>query len=371
MSNDEDAGPDKRNGWADADADDAWGTALPRRRVRQACLAYHGRKACCSGHLPACDRYRAQGLECVYRPGKRLRTSARPACTPRAASPRSRRPDTGSPPPSVPRESFDALMGRTLDCFFRHVHHIPTYSFMHRASLMAQHAAGNVDRPLLLALVGITSCLTDMGPGLRDYGDRCVDDAEALIFADYSRPSTFKVQALVLMIKHRILCDKFASAFALFALASRFAAALRLNRRCPGLCFLAQESRRRLMWSLYCIDSAISSGHRDFALWHADQIHVTLPCNERNFEFDLPQPAERLVPDPDEPPLPEDVGSLALHVRILHIRQRILEFSNDVLAGRAHVRSTMLSFDAELDDFANRLPASFQFSENSLRLRAY
>ncbi|KAM4066515.1 fungal zn(2)-Cys(6) binuclear cluster domain-containing protein [Hirsutella rhossiliensis] len=354
-------------------------SALPRRRVKQACLSCHGRKARCSGHLPACDRCRAQGLDCVYRPGKQ------PATVASATSPQSHASlaaDSPRPPldpePECPLdEPFGALIARTFDLFFRHVHHIPMYSFLHRASLMAQHAAAKVDKPLLLALVGITSCLTDMGPGLRDYGNRCIDDAEALIFADYTRPSTFKVQALVFIIKHRILSNKFASAFVLFAVVSRFAAALRLNYDSPGLCFLAQESRRRLMWSLYCMDSGVSSGHRDFALWRADKIHLTLPCNERNFEFDLPQPAEKLVPDPDEPepPLPEDVGSLALHVRIFHIRQRILEFSKDTLASRSvtnvHLQSTVLSLDAELDDFANRLPTSFQFSENSLRLRAY
>jgi hypothetical protein len=53
----------------------AWTASLPRRRVKQACLSCHSRKARCSGHLPACERCRAQGIECVYRPSKRARTS--------------------------------------------------------------------------------------------------------------------------------------------------------------------------------------------------------------------------------------------------------------------------------------------------------
>ncbi|PHH82221.1 hypothetical protein CDD83_3326 [Cordyceps sp. RAO-2017] len=338
--------------------------AVPRRRVKRACLTCHARKARCSGHLPACDRCRAQGLECVYRPGKRTaRASARPA-GPDVRSPRSHASaaddgclDSDAALPdrddltTCLDESFEALIGRTFDHFFRHVHHIPMYSFLHRASLMAQHAAGKVDRSLLLALVGITSCLTDMGPAVREYGDRCVDEAEALVLADYTRPSTFKLQALVFIVKHRILSNKFASAFFLFSIASRFAVALRLNHDNPALCFLAQESRRRLMWALYCIDSGIANGHRDCALWRADRIHVRLPCNERNFEFDLPQPADRLVAGPDEPPPPprhaEDVGSLALHVRIFHIRQRIVDFVRDALVspdlGPADLEAALLS----------------------------
>lgn len=242
---------------------------------------------------------------------------------------------------------------------------------------MERYHSGKVDRALLLALVGITSYLTDMGPGMREYGEKCIDDAEALIFADYSRPSTIRVQALMLIIKHRILAKKFSGAFMLLGIASRFATALRLNHECPNLCFLAQESRRRLMWALYCVDSGISGGYRDFSLWNADKIHVGLPCNERNFEFDLPQPTERLVHNPDDPhhQQVEDVGSIALHIRIQHIRRRIMEFTKRAILGR-NIKSDELQagiwgLHKDLDDFAAHLPTSFQFSESSLRLRAY
>lgn len=278
---------------------------------------------------------------------------------------------------SFPDESFDALIGHTFEKFFRHVHHIPMYSFLHRASLMERYHSSKVERALLLALVGITSYLTDMGPGMREYGEKCIDDAEGLIFADYTRPSTIKVQALVLIIKHRILSKRSPSAFMLLSIASRYAAALRLNHESPNLCFLAQESRRRLMWALYCVDSGISGGYRDYSLWSADKIHVGLPCNERNFEFDLPQPTERLVHDPDKPrnPQAEDIGSLALHIRIQHMRRRIMEFSRRVVMSRnikaEEVQAGIWALDKDLSDFASHLPTSFQFSEGSLRLRAY
>ncbi|GAO16949.1 hypothetical protein UVI_02054820 [Ustilaginoidea virens] len=334
--------------------------------------------------MPACDRCRTQGLQCIYRPGKRVkgpRSRANPNEFPSSRSydgdERDRQKD-GDHDRHEDNGSFESLTSRTFDQFFRHVHHIPMYSFLHRASLMEQYNAGKVDEALLLALIGITSCLTNMGDGVREYGDRCIDRAEKLIFSDYPRPSTFKVQALVFMIKHRILSNKYPSAFMLLSMASRFAAALRLNHNSPNLCFLAQESRRRLMWSLYCIDTGISAGYRDFALWRVDRIFVSLPCNERNFEFDLPQPAEMLDPDRNSPEAlhPEDVGSLALHVRILHLRQKIIEFTKDVLVSRvitdtSSLQEPVLALHKQLDDFAGRLPASFQFSESSLRLRAY
>lgn len=270
------------------------------------------------------------------------------------------------------------MVRKVFDQFFRQVHHVPMYSFLHRASLMEQYAAGKVDKALLLSLVGITSCLTDMGSDIREYGNRCIEEAEARILAEYTVPSTIKVQALILIIKHRILCNRFPSAFMLFSIASRFAAALRLNHEMPSLCFLAQESRRRLMWSLYCTDISISGGFEEFSLWRADRIHVGLPCNERNFEFDLCQPTETLILTTDqEPQQPhgDDVASLALYVRILHIRQKIMEFTKTALvsrnAGAVDLQTGVLSLQRDLEEFANRLPASFQFSESSLRLRAY
>ncbi|KAG8669496.1 hypothetical protein FPOAC2_08825 [Fusarium poae] len=368
--------------------------ALPRRRVRQACISCHSRKARCSGHMPSCDRCRSQGIECVYRPSKRARISLREGPSPQShegdrddghndsdpglTDPASTATPQGfAPEISFPDESFDALIGRTFVKFFNHVHHIPMFSFLHRASLEGRYNSGKVEKALLLALIGITSYLTDMGPGMKDYGERCIDDAEGLIFADYTRPSTIKVQALVLIIKHRILSKKSPSAFMLLSIASRYAAALRLNHEAPNLCFLAQESRRRLMWALYCIDSGVSGGYRDYSLWSADKIHIGLPCNERNFEFDLPQPTERLIHDPDKPrnPQAEDIGSLALHIRIQHMRRRIMEFSRRVMLTRNtkpdELQAGIWGLQKDLSEFATHLPASFQFSESSLRLRAY
>jgi hypothetical protein len=131
------------------------------------------------------------------------------------------------------------------------------------------------------------------------------------------------------------------------------------------------------MWAIYCMDSSISGGYPDFALWNAEKIVVSLPCNERNFEFDLPQQTEKLIHNANEPRPShiEDVGSLALHIRILYIRRKIIEFTKGVLLGRnmssAALQTRSLELHKELDDFATQLPASFQFSENSLRLRAY
>jgi hypothetical protein len=131
------------------------------------------------------------------------------------------------------------------------------------------------------------------------------------------------------------------------------------------------------------LDTGISSGQVDFALWPnpQNQIHVQLPCNERNFEFDLPEPTEPLTPPSLGPDglvrtLPDVVGFLALHVRIQWIRSKIQQYTTHILANSTLEALSQLpqrtaELAGELDAFEARLPLSFRWSEANLRLRAY
>ncbi|KAI0883140.1 uncharacterized protein GGS22DRAFT_180732 [Annulohypoxylon maeteangense] len=394
------------------DSENLTNFTLPRRRVRLACANCHSRKARCSGETPKCARCQAQGIECVYKPTKRSGGASSTAQQAQQGTTDSELESVSSEPPekrvmtskdnqgshhgpqgpdhqnydsngismstSVNHEPFtfpdETLIQKTFNNFFRHVHHVPIFSFLHRASLMQRYHAGMMDKALLLALVGITSLLMDLGPGTRDYGARCIDECQTMVLQDLENPSTIKIQALVLIMKHRMLSRKFTTAFMLAATATRFAYALRLNYENPNLCFLARESRRRLMWALLTIDSGINGGCSDFTLMPSESMHVQLPCTERNFEFDLPQVTEYLRPVPTRP-FPDDVGSLALHVRLLWMRSRVLYCTKNVLgmpeAELAQLPELVKVLSEELTGFNDHLPASFKFSESNLQLRAY
>jgi len=292
---------------------------------------------------------------------------------------------TASPATAVdPSEPDEALALRAFDNFFRHVYHGAMFSFLHRPSLMELYHAGSLDRALVLSLVGITSLLTDLGPGMADYGNRCIEEAVSLCLAGLEKPTISRLQALVLAIKHRILSKRFSSAFMLHAIASRFATALRLYQENPELCFLAREALRRLMWSIYMIDASISMGQADVAIWFdaEHQIQLQLPCNERNFDFDLPDPTEplrQLGPDPATgviPPLPDVLGLMALHIRLYWMRSRILQCTSKATASPstdtlAMLPSQLAEFAAELELFEARLPVSFRENEANFRLRSY
>jgi len=248
---------------------------------------------------------------------------------------------------------------------------------------MERYHAGTLDRALLLAMIGITAVLTDLGQGMDEYGEQCVEESASLCLAQLEKPSILRLQALVIVVKHRLLSKRFSSAFMLHSIASRFAAALRLNHESPSLCFLARESRRRLMWSIYMIDSGLAAGQADFALWGdaERQIHIQLPCNERHFEFDLPEVTEQLRPPPPDqhgiaPPLPDAVGFIALHIRIHWMRTQILQLTTRAATAptaeeMAALPGRCMEIAAQLESFEVRLPLSFRWSEANLRLRTY
>lgn len=261
-----------------------------------------------------------------------------------------------------------------FEAFFQHVHPIPLYSFFHKASLVQRFEAATLDTSLILSMIGMTCQLIEMGPGLREYGAACLQEAETLVMKDIGTPSVVKVQALILIIRHHAHQRRFRRAFMLFSVAARFAYALRLNHESPNLCFLAQESRRRLMWSLYIIDTTMAGGARELVMCPTSSINIQLPCQERNFEFDLAQETEPLQPKP-KTPLAESVGSLGMYVRLLWLRHRILQATKDaVLFGGHHVDefpAKVRQMETELEDFETSLPQSFRFSEKNLLLRAY
>lgn len=414
---------------------------LRRIRARQACQSCHVKKAKCSGIINkpgpggsgsggyrGCERCRALGIACVLRKGKRGlalpglnnnslgdasetvlddggngmhiddprdmdedmnhngstggRSTASPAPNPSNSNPGSSgRIDLPQPD--------DPIVKRAFDNYFRHVHHVPMFSFLHRASLMERYDAGLLDRALLLAIVGIAALLTDLGPSvpLGDselFSNRCIDEAASICTSELENRSITRLEALVIVVKHRILSKRFSAAFMLHALTSRFANVLRLNVENPALCFLAQESRRRLMWSIYMIDAWFANGQTDLALWPDPerQIRVQLPCNERNFDFDLPEVTESLRQPPPSPSgqpiqLPDAVGFTALHIRMHWLRTRILQLSLRVVGPNPDPNELMklplrcAEFKAELDSFEARLPPSFRWSESNLRLRSY
>lgn len=112
----------------------------------------------------------------------------------------------------------------------------------------------------------------------------------------FSLPSTTTLQTLLLLQRYEWHRANHISAWFISGLASRLAHGLQLNieildrARVP---VTVRETRRRLTWSCYVMESMIESGRKPLYGLDASSIDAKLPCNERSFQLGL----ETSMPD--------------------------------------------------------------------------
>lgn len=127
-----------------------------------------------------------------------------------------------------------------LDRFLLHLYPLPSFAFLHRASLSRRCIAGQAGNTLMLSLIAISSRLPGTTLEEELIGRKCADLAQSTVLRDPGRPSVVKTLALVLIIQYRIWCSSFSDSFVLMAILARFAFALRINYENLNVCFLAQ-----------------------------------------------------------------------------------------------------------------------------------
>lgn len=135
----------------------------------------------------------------------------------------------------------------------------------------------------------------------------------------------------------------FSNAFMLSGLITRMTQALQINleyntdllchNNDSGLTATEKESRRRLMWSCYVMDSLVGSGVDQLTLVDEKDMKIQLPCNERNFVQQIPCLTETLEAgnwlkfieeDVDTRTLLPNMGMMAYFVRHISVRKKVL-----------------------------------------------
>lgn len=138
-------------------------------------------------------------------------------------------------------------------------------------------------------------------------------------------PTISKLQASCLIIQYRIYTGRFQRAFMLSSIAARSANALRLNYERTDIPMLAQEVRRRLMWSLACLDSFFSIGLAEFELCAFENVYLAMPCTEAVFQRGMTDAEDQTAVD-FELQLSKS-GLYAAHIRILTMRRDIIRLN--------------------------------------------
>ncbi|KZL84480.1 mucin-desulfating sulfatase (n-acetylglucosamine-6-sulfatase) protein, partial [Colletotrichum incanum] len=213
-------------------------SAKPRRlRGTRACRACREKKVRCSGTSPQCTNCERHGRECAYPTLTR---------TMRAPSPQSTSTDGD--------EACGVEIGQYLpvsvESFFEKVYPLPSHAFLHPETTRERCREGKIDPALGHAICALATLHSGSDLQIRDRATAWVQTAEQRIWKHLENPTIPRLQALLLVVHYQMETGKFQRAFMLTATAARFAAAMRLNHERPDLDFVAQEVRRRIMWSL-------------------------------------------------------------------------------------------------------------------------
>lgn len=146
----------------------------------------------------------------------------------------------------------------------------------------------------------------------------------------------------MLLHDHEIRVGRYTSCFLISAHCVRLAHLLQLNlefspdllcRDSNSPSASSRESRRRLMWSIYIIDSWVGSGIDRLTLLNDSDMEIQLPCPERSFIFQTPEITDSLQPGDALSELTKEQRSLgpkesmsmtAFFIRVVSLRKKVL-----------------------------------------------
>ncbi|KAJ5761187.1 hypothetical protein N7520_008343 [Penicillium odoratum] len=175
-----------------------------------------------------------------------------------------------------------------INDYFKYLYPIPTYAFLHEFSTHQQFHEGTLDEDLGLSIAAVTKEVLSPGRGPLDETRRWISKVEMNIWNQLEKPSIVRLQCLLLVIHFYIQIGRFSRAYMLAGLAARGATALRLNHERPELSFIAQEIRRRVLWTLSSIDGSFSVGLPEYETIPHAVIYQRLPSSEDAFRDGRP-----------------------------------------------------------------------------------
>jgi hypothetical protein len=360
-----------------------------RKRTLQACEQCRIQRAKCSGSIP-CDRCLSKAQACtsarttrrflgVHQHQEAVVETPVPLTlpTPDTASCNATSPSSPITSMTVPTER--GIIRRYIDAYFDRTNP-GSLIFLHRPSILVDVSNGTINLALQTALCAWGLKISKVSPEYPEYQDHelpavWMDKAQKAILGAIDKTSIEFVQTLVLIIEFHIGEGSIASAWNLMPIAVRMAFTLQLNYEHPRLSPIVQESRRRLMWSLYTFDRFSSGGVDDLILCPIDRMRIRLPCDEHSFRRGIPSRAEFLEHDRRQQLyLGIHMDIFAYHIRFLGIRHRILRYTKRVRREGicpSESKGELLGLQNELDTFYQGLPQDLALTKDQLLLMAH
>lgn len=216
--------------------------------------------------------------------------------------------------------------------------------------------------------------------------DNWAEECRRLVIPDiFSRASTTNLQTLLLLQRYEWHRGAHLSAYFVAALATRLATALQLeaepssNRsNAPHLPVTVMETRRRLIWSCFTMDSVPDGSTRPLrSALDPFSIEARLPCDERSYWLGLNTVTDTFpkIKEPSSSTLREELGPSSVAgyiIRMAVIRLQILQYASTFSPKNKELLLPEVPWQLDskfhyhkrlLDDFLVGLPPEFQWNE--------
>lgn len=267
-------------------------------------------------------------------------------------------------------------MVRILQAYFNGPHHFCLYTFIHPPTFMQMLDNDLIPRCLLLIV--LATGLRCMDPDSA-FPDRWAEECRKLVISDiFCRASTTNLQALLLLKQYEWHRGAHLSSWFVAALATRLATALQLEKEpsasrllAPPFPVTVMETRRRLIWSCFTMDSVPDGSTRPLrSALDPFSIEARLPCNERSYWLGIETETDTI----HNPKFGGSLASkkelvppsvLAYTIRLAVIRLHILQYASTFSSRNKEIllpeipwqlNSQFHLYKRQLDEFMNTLP---------------
>lgn len=267
------------------------------------------------------------------------------------------------------------MMKSLVQQFFSRIAPCRLFGFLHEPTFMMkidQGYGGRFDEFLLLAAICAVATKVNYEAN-RQMWENGIEWARYVLqqlIQDLNRISVTKLMTLVVLHEHEFRIGNQSSCFLITGLCTRYTHILQLNVEydndllCQNSSLTAseKESRRRLMWCCYVMDSFASSGVSHLQLIQENKLEIQLPMSDEHFLFE-----RAIVTDLT----PDAIDHRAYLVRLITIRNQILNYvkrfdkDRDLWDAQSEYHSLLSS----LEEWYNMIPENWNLNHTTIYAR--
>ncbi|CAK7201507.1 hypothetical protein SEUCBS139899_004213 [Sporothrix eucalyptigena] len=240
---------------------------------------------------------------------------------------------------------------------------------------------------LVLSVCALATKTMAMRNRYWDTGCSWAREAQKMVLGELEDVNVRRLMCIVLLYEHANRINEQRLCYMLSGLASRFTQALSLNLEYDHdvlhttdiMTAVERESRRRLMWACYILDTMLACGLPDLQAIDTSTLRIQLPCDDRHFLYKIAcrtatvqtnfmLPADQRDTDRPAAPIPStNQGLDAFLVRLYLVRDHVLQYINSNTDAQDPWR--VVSLIADLDHWKESLTPELQFNSDVIAVR--